>query len=380
MQHEFRLLVLPAAFCLLVAPLRSQAQYNQQNLVSDQPGVALTTDPDLKNAWGISSAPGGPLWISDNGTGLATLYTGAGQKLGLTVTIPPPSGGAPPAAPTGQVFNGVSSDFGGSHFIFATEDGTLSAWTSGTSAVLKVDNSASGAVYKGLALAGNGSVNRLYASNFNSGNIDVFDSSFNPVSLGGSAFTDPNLPAGYAPFNIQKVGSNLFVTYAVQDAAKHDDVAGVGNGIVDVYSPDGVLLQRFATGSAAGGTLAELNSPWGIAIAPAHFGSFSNDLLVGNFGDGHIDAFDPTSGAFQGQMTDANGNVITVDGLWGLAKGTGGNNGSPDQLFFTAGPGGEAHGLVGAFTSTPEPSTWATGLIGACSLVAFARRRRKKQV
>ncbi len=378
MKLEFRSLLLPAAICLVLAPTRSRAQFKQVNLVSDQAGVALTTDPNLVNPWGIAARPGGPLWISDNRTGVATLYTSAGAKLGLTVSVPAPAGGAPPSAPTGQVFNS-SPDFGGARFLFSTEDGTLSSWNSGTNAVLRVDNSPTSAVYKGLALANNGTVNRLYASNFHSGTIDVFDSSFQPVTLGGSAFTDPNLPAGFAPFNIQTVGNNLFVTYALQNGAKHDDVAGAGNGVVDVYSPNGVLLQRFASGTAAaGGTLTQLNSPWGIAVAPSQFGRFSNDVLIGNFGDGRINAFDPTTGILQGQVTDGSGNVITVDGLWGLQAGPGIGGGSTNQIFFTAGPSGETHGLLGSITATPEPSAWAVGLIGACSLAAVARRRRRK--
>ena len=379
MKCELRMLLLPAAACLLLAPARSRAQFDQTNLVSDQPGVARFTDANLVNPWGIAAAPGGTFWISDNGTGVATLYNGAGTKAALTVTVPIASGGTPPAAPTGQVFNGNVADFGGAHFLFSTENGTLSAWNSGTNAVLNVDNSASGAVYKGLALANNGTVNRLYASNFNSGAIDVFSNTFQTVALGGSAFTDPNLPAGYAPFNIQNIGGKLFVTYAKQNALKHDDIAGAGNGVVDVYSPDGVLLQRFASGTAAaGGTLTQLNSPWGIAIAPPKYSQFGNDILIGNFGDGHISAFDPTTGAFQGQMTDPSGNAITIDGLWGLWTGTGGNNGRTDQVFFTAGPAGETHGLFGALTAVPEPSTWASGIIGAVTLAGFARRRRRK--
>ena len=182
MKPEFRALLLPAALCLLLAPRASLAQFNQLNLVSDQAGVAVTTDANLVHPWGIASAPGGAFWLSDNQTGVATLYNGAGVKSALTVTVPIPSGGTPPATPTGQVFNGTPADFAGSHFIFSTEDGTVSAWTSGTNAVLKVDNSVSGAVYKGLALANNGAVNRLYASNFNSGHIDVYDSAFQPVT------------------------------------------------------------------------------------------------------------------------------------------------------------------------------------------------------
>ena len=378
MKCEFRLLLLPAAVCLLAATVRSHAQFNQINLVSDQPGVAKFTDANLVNPWGIAANTGGPFWISDNVTGVATLYTGAGTKLGLTVTVPAPPSGAPPAAPTGQVFNS-SADFGGARFIFSTEDGTVSAWNSGTNAVLKVDNSGTSAVYKGLALANNGTVNRLYATNFHSGAVDVFSNTFQTVALPGTPFTDPNLPAGFAPFNIQNVGGKLFVTYAKQNALKHDDIAGVGNGVVDVYSADGVFLQRFASGTAAaGGTLTQLDSPWGITVAPAQYNHFGGDLLIGNFGDGAINAFDPVTGAFQGQMTDAGGNLLTIDGLWGLSTGTGGNNGKTDQVYFTAGPAGETHGLFGSLQATPEPSTWAMGLAGACTLAGFARRRRRK--
>src|SRR5947209_3842433 len=275
----------------------------QTNLVSDIAGVARFTDPNLVNPWGIALAPTGPIWIADNGAGVSTVYNGAGKALPpnspLVVTIPPPAGSAPgtQAAPTGIVFNGTS-DFtvsanGNSApaiFIFATEDGTISGWNAAvdrTNAILEVDNSAvpmagSGAVYKGLAQGSNANGNFLFATNVRAGTIDVFDKNFAKATLAG-AFSAPNLPAGFAPFGIRNIGGSLFVTFALQNAAKHDDVAGPGNGFVDVFDTNGNLLKRFASQGS-------LNSPWGLALAPAKFGIFSNDLLIGDFGDGRINA------------------------------------------------------------------------------------------
>jgi uncharacterized protein (TIGR03118 family) len=356
-------------------PALASSIYVQQNLVSDIPGFANSTDPDLVNPWGLSSSSTSPWWVNDNGTGLATLYNGSGVKQGLVVTVPPPMGGTPPSAPSGQVFNNTSGFAlpGGSPslFVFATEDGTISAWNGaqGTSAVLEADNSASGAVYKGLAIGNNGSGNFIYAANFNAGTIDVFDTNFSQVTQPPSAFTDPNLPAGYAPFNIANLNGKLYVTYALQNDAKHDDVAGPGNGYVDVYDLNGNLLGRLISNGP-------LNSPWGLAVAPALFGSFSNDLLVGNFGDGMINAFDPATGASLGDLTDASGNPIQIEGLWGLAFGNGANAGPTNTLFFTAGIGNgdpiESHGLFGDIVSTPEPSTlWLLG----CATILFTLSR-----
>jgi uncharacterized protein (TIGR03118 family) len=347
------------------------AGYVQTNLVSDLPGVAKVTDPNLVNPWGIASSPTSPFWVSDNGTGLATLYNGAGTPNALVVTIPPPAGGSPPAAPTGVVFNSTAG-FAGTHFIFATEDGTISAWTGGTSAVLQRE--IPDAVYKGLAIGNNGTADFLYATNFSQGRIDVFDSGFVPTSLAGS-FTDPNLSAGFAPFGIRNVSGKLYVTYALQDSAKHDDVAGPGNGFVDVFDTNGNFLQRLVTHGA-------LNSPWGLALATANFGELSNDLLVGNFGDGTVNAFDPTTGALLGTLKDKNGNPIVNEGLWGLIFGNGGNGGDPNTLYFTAGipgPNGsvEDHGLFGSI-AVPLPSTvmlLGSGLVG---LLTFSRMRRKR--
>jgi uncharacterized protein (TIGR03118 family) len=350
------------------ALVRHQTRFVQTNLVSDGAVPAASTDPNLVNPWGLVASPTSPWWVNDNGSGFSTLYTGTGTKLGLEVTIPPPAGSPAEttAAPTGIVFNGNTSEFlvngpgTAAHFIFATEDGTISAWNGGTSAVLKVDNSAvpspgSGAVYKGLALANSGGADFLFASNFRAGTVDVFDSSFHQVTLASGAFTDPRLPKGYAPFGIESItppGSSqslLFVTYAKQNAAKHDDVAGMGHGFVDVFDTSGHLLQRVASRGT-------LNSPWGLAVAPSNFGKFSGDLLVGNFGDGRINAFKFPQGrshrfASAGQLAGMNGKPVKIDGLWGLAFGNGAGAGPTNTLFFTAGVNHEANGLFGTLTT-----------------------------
>lgn len=367
-----RLLAIAAAFSAVFAlstqaaprAHASQGFYRQTNLVSDLPGVAQVTDEHLVNAWGIVHGPTTPFWISDNGTGFSTLYNGAGMPFPpppngpLVVTIPPP-GGSPEgttAAPTGVVFNGTQGfvvslltptglKSGPAAFIFATEDGTISGWNPGvdrTHAILKVDKSP-GAVYKGLAIGSNASGTFLYATNFRAGTIDVFDSQFHQVSLAGS-FKDPNLLPGYAPFGIANLGGNLYVTYALQDALKHDDVAGPAHGFVDIYDTNGNLVRRLVTRG-------RLNSPWGLAMAPDKFGRFSNDLLVGNFGDGRINAVDPATGDFLGQLRDANNAAITIDGLWGLDFGNDANAGPTTTLFFTAGLNHEADGLFGSLES-----------------------------
>jgi len=357
----------------LASPLPALAFYLQENLVSDLPGLAANTDPDLANPWGIASSPTGPLWVSDNGTGLLTIYNSSGIKQPLVVTVPPPAGGTPPAAPTGQVFNSTNSfnlsSGGKALFIAATEDGTLAAWNAskGTTAQLAADNSASGAIYKGVAIGTHGGNDFLYATNFSAGTVDVYNSSFKPVSLPGS-FSDSNIPKGFAPFNIQNIGGKLYVTYAKQDAAKEDDVAGAGNGFVDIFNTNGKLEKRLISQGA-------LNSPWGLTLAPASFGQFSEDLLVGNFGDGTINAYNPHNGKFEGTLTDAAGKPISIEGLWGLTFGNGGLGGALDQLFFTAGISGggekEDHGLFGDLRSVsqvPEPSGLALLLLGLAAL------------
>ena len=368
--------ILPlAAFMVVVTPTalfsapNSFNSFSQQNLVSDIPGLAAWTDPNLINPWGVAFSPSSPFWVSDNGTGLATLYNSSGTPIPLVVTVPPPTGQMGTAAPDGQVFNPNPANFGGSHFIFATEDGTISSWSGGTNAVLNVDNSGSSAVYKGLALASNSSGTFLYATDFRHGTVSVFDKNFNPVTLSGS-FTDPTLPSGYAPFNIQASGGLLYVTYALQDAQKHDDVACPGCGFLDVYDTNGNLIQRLVSGGA-------LNSPWGIAWAPAGFGKFTGDLLVGNFGDGTINAFNPSTGALLGTIDGANGMPLVNDGLWAITFGNGGKGGSKNILYFTAGLNHESDGLFGSI-ATPEPGTLTLLGSGLASLIGYGMRKGKR--
>jgi uncharacterized protein (TIGR03118 family) len=282
------------------------------------------------------------------------VYDGNGVQAHAAVTVPPPAGGTPPAAPTGMVFNATTDFLVGPNqpakYIFATEDGTLSGWNTGASAVLKVDLAASGVVYKGLAMASSGGKNYLYATDFHGGRVDVFDANWLPVALAGS-FSDPNIPAGFAPFNIQNIGGRLYVTYALQDADKHDDVSGPGNGYVNVFDTSGQFIKRFASEG-------DLNSPWGMALAPVGFGGFDGALLIGNFGDGRINAFNATTGGYLGTLLDASGKVISNSGLWSLTFGNGAKAGSSRTLYFTAGIAGsgkvEDHGLFGSVGATPE--------------------------
>jgi uncharacterized protein (TIGR03118 family) len=359
---------------LLSASPNNFNSFGQVNLVSDLPGEARFLDPDLVNPWGMAFSATSPIWVSDNGTGLATIYTGGGVKQGLVVSIPAPGGGQ--AAPDGQVFNPNSSNFGGAHFIFATEDGVIDAWSGGTAAVIAADNSPQGAVFKGLALSSSGGNNYLYATDFHNNAIDVFNTSFTQVSLAGN-FTDPSIPAGFAPFNIQAWNGQLYVTYAMQDAAKHDDVPCPGCGFVDVFNTDGTFVKRLISMGA-------LNSPWGLAWAPGNFGKFSGDLLVGNFGDGTINAFDPSTGVQLGTIDGTNGMPLVNMGLWGLAFGNGAQGTSTSTLYFTAGipgPNGniEDHGLFGA-VATPEPSTLTLLGTGLASLIGYGWRRGKRSV
>jgi uncharacterized protein (TIGR03118 family) len=331
--------------------------YQQRNLVSDGAVPAENTDPNLVNAWGVAFNPFGFAWVADNGTGVSTLYDGAGKPQSLVVKIPPSATASTKAKPTGIVFSGAPTGFmvsqggvsGPSRFVFATEDGTISGWAPNvdmTNAIRAIDNSATGATYKGLALSAGGNGNLLYAADFHNNKVDVFDSSFKPVMLSPGAFSDPALPADFAPFGIQAINGDIYVAYARQDAQKEDEVAGKGLGYIDVFDPNGKLIKRVVSQGA-------LNAPWGITLAPAGFGKFSNRLLVGNFGDGTINAYALATGEFVGRLESANGQPIQIEGLWGLAFGNGFQNQPVNTLFFAAGPNDEQHGLYGRIEIAP---------------------------
>jgi uncharacterized protein (TIGR03118 family) len=379
-------------FVLVLVPALTFAQhYKQTNLVTDpnSGATATFTDKNLKNPWGLARSTTSPWWIGDNNAGVATLYDGTGAAKSLIVTIPGPNGSlaAFVSSPTGVVFNG-SPDFDlspgdpstAAAFIFVTEDGTISAWAGGSAATLEVDHSATptaaeGAVYKGATIGEFEGKRYLYVTNFRSGQVEVYDTSFRQVQLSSAdgddrgkqeeSFDDDRVPRGFAPFNIQNIGGSLFVTYAKQDASKHDNVAGAGLGFVDLFSPSGKLLTRFEHGSW-------LNAPWGVVWAPRDFGEFSNNILVGNFGSGWIVAYNGFTGQFTGLMKDTSDKILTIDRLWSLAFGNSaagcpstppaGSNlpkcgaaGPYNSLFFTAGINDEADGLFG--TLTPDPNT-----------------------
>jgi uncharacterized protein (TIGR03118 family) len=351
---------------LALTALGSAQAYQQTNLNSDISGLAPTPDAHLLNPWGLISGPNTPWWISDNNGGVATLYLGDGTIVPLVVNIPPTVNGAGTGTPTGVVFSGGSGFVVKGQtavFSFVTEDGNIVAWAPGLNpndlpndAVIVVPNAASGAVYKGATIAQMtpGGPSFLYVTNIRSARIEVYDSNFAPVPLksdGNEAFTDHAIPKGFAPFNVQEVNGDLYVTYARQNASKHDDFDFPGAGFVDKFSPKGKLLQRLEAGPW-------LNAPWGIALAPGNFGFFSNHLLIGNAGSGQIAVYDAKSGRFDGLLRDANGHALQNDRLWALRFGNGNAAGPTNSLFFTAGISDEAHGLFGFFAaadnSAPE--------------------------
>jgi uncharacterized protein (TIGR03118 family) len=342
-----------AAACVLAAVLvgavgagasRSLVAYNVYPLISDSSAVqAPLADASLVNGWGLSASATSPWWAANNKTNTSTLYTGVGSKNALTVTV---AGG-----PTGTVANANAADFlvsqngvsSSARFLFDTQAGQVLGWSptvNGTAAVTAVDNSAKGAEYDGLATLND----RLYATDFHNARVDAFDASFKPLSLG---FSDPKIPKGWAPFGIQALNGNIFVTYAQQDKAKRISVPGGGLGYVDEFNPDGVLLARVAS---KGNSHAPLNAPWGLALAPASYGTFSGDLLVGNFGNGRISAYQQLASGkwvFKGQLRVASGAPIVLDGLWAIAFGNGASAGPANNLYFLAGPTGQTHGLFG---------------------------------
>jgi len=348
------------AICLLalaaIAPAAAGAAnaYHVTKLVSDQPGVAAHMDPNLVNAWGLVAGPSTPWWVADNETDLSTLYTGDGDPLPLVVNVP--------GGPTGIVFNGGSgfvvndgTNSGAARFVFDTEAGTIRGWSPGvpppplsTQTEVGADRSGVGAIYKGLAIASTDDGDRLYAADFHNARVDVFDGDFGLVTMPG-AFVDPKLPPRFAPFGIQNIGGKIFVAFAKQDPDAEDEVAGRGLGFVDAFDTDGTLLRRVATRGL-------LNAPWGLAMAPAGFGRFGGDLLVGNFGNGQINAYvERPNGSFEhdGRLLVPNGRPLAIDGLWALQFGNDSAAGSADSLFFTAGPDDETHGLFGEVDPAP---------------------------
>jgi uncharacterized protein (TIGR03118 family) len=342
---------------------QSAGEFMQTNLVSDLSNQgAQLVDPNLKNPWGLAFSPTSPLWVSDNNAAAATLYSiapGGTSVKQVPLTVWLPGGRASTgdgASPTGQVFNGgtgfvvtTAAGSGPARFIFSAEAGQITAWNptadpvAAGASTATVEYSSPTAVYKGLTIATNDSGTFLYASNFHDGTVDVFNSSFQLVHLAGN-FQDEDIPAGYAPFGIQNLNGLIYVSYALQNSLKHDDVAGHGHGFIDVYTSNGFLIERLASRGS-------LDSPWGMTLAPAGFGKLGGDLLVGNFGDGRINAFNAFNGRFAGQLGNTDNKPIAIDGLWGLAFGTAANGGT-GTLLFSAGINGEQDGLLGAINPT----------------------------
>ena len=331
--------------------------YAATPLVSDSGKSGTVKDPNLINGWGVAFNPTGAVWVSDNGSGKSTLYLGNGAVIPLVVTIPAgAASGSVAGSPTGIIYNdstefvvtkavpnesgsGTTTVSGAASFLFATEDGVIAGWSPSVdplNARIAVDNSHENAVYKGLAIAGTGATFQLYATDFRNRRIDVFDGTFKPVKKAG-AFEDPHVPMDYAPFGIQNINGDLYVTYAKQDAARHDDVPGAGAGYVVVYDASGKLIRCVAERGA-------LNAPWGIALAPTSFGRFGGAILVGNFGDGAINAYEPRTGMHLGKLLDKDSKPISIGGLWGIAFGNGVDSQPTNALFYAAGPGDETHG------------------------------------
>jgi uncharacterized protein (TIGR03118 family) len=334
---------------LLIVGSAMAQHYTRTDLTTDSASVspAPNLDKNLVNAWGVARSSGSPWWISDNGTGLSTLYDLNGVAQTLVVTVPLPNGQTGTSTPTGTVFNYTNGEFEVAPgqraiFIFVTEDGTISGWNpnvDATNAIVKVDNSKSGAVYKGCAIATIAGGRRLYVTNFASGNVEMYNGNFHQIMR--TAFQDPQLPKNFVPFGIQNIGGSIVVTYAKRLPGETDEQHGAGLGYVNVYDLDGNLVLRLKHGSY-------MNAPWGIALAPGDFGSFSHRLLIGNFGDGTILAFNAVSGKFEGKFQDANGATLSIDGLWALSFGANStNSGLATELYFTAGPAEESHGVFG---------------------------------
>ena len=358
---NLKVFVAALTFMSALLPTMARAQhYTQTNLVSNLSGVAPTRDPNLQNAWGLVHGPSTPWWVSNNAGGTSTLYsinsTGGANIVPLVVTIPNAPSQPAPGSPTGVMFNGSSTDFllasgKPALFLWVTEDGTVQGWNPGvkpTTSVIEVDNSqvpnaTNGAVYKGATIAEIEGKKFILAANFRSGRVNVFDTDFEQETISEEKFEDDHIPRGFAPFNVQGYGPNIYVTYARQNAVKHDPVSGAGLGFVDIFSSRGRLLQRLGHGDW-------FNAPWGVVLTPADFGEFSHTLLVGNFRGGTVAAFNPVTGHFLGNVLKPNGSTLNIDGLWSLGFGNGGMSGPGNTLFFTAGPDNETNGLFGTLT------------------------------
>jgi uncharacterized protein (TIGR03118 family) len=351
-----------AAIAIGATPGQAQTTtITETKLVSNLYGKAPTQDTNLQNPWGIANVPGGAFWVSDNNSGLSTLYNGAGGVVPLVVTVAW-AAGQTAGSPTGIIWNPTSgftfseaSTTVPALFIFDSEDGTISAWApipgspAPTSTTIVVDNSRYGAVYKGLAFGTNAAGTFIFATNFHAGTVEAYNKNFALTTLTGS-FADPQIPAGYAPFGIQNIDGDLFVTYAKQNAAKHDEIFGYGYGYVDVFSTEGVLLSRFAAGGP-------LDAPWAVVRAPYSFGKFAGQILIGNFGNGWINAYPVGGGTSTGPLTNSSNAPIAIAGLWALVTGSGSES-NPDELYFTAGPQHEKNGLYGSLTATVTQPGW----------------------
>jgi len=363
-----------AAYLFFPLLLRAQSDYNQTNLVSSVPGNASFTDPNLINPWGVSQGPSTPLWVSDQGKNVASIYTGNGSPLSLVVNVPT-FGTGPAQGPTGQVFNATNGfDIGGpngsvpSVFIFGNLNGTISGWNPGsngglTNSVIAVNNNSLGDVYTGLSMGTVNNNSMLFAADFKmNGGVDQFNSSFG--SMG--SLNDPNAPTGYAPYNVAVMNGNLFVAYS-KVGANGLPVIQLGDGFVGMYN---LSTDNWSTLTSGG----NLDVPWGMTMAPSDFGKFSNDLLIGNFGNGWINAYNPMTGAWMGTLDGTNNQPLTNDFLWSLYFGNGAKGFSPNTLYFTAGIDNQTQGLLGAINPSPEPASLillGSGLLG----LAFSRRR-----
>jgi uncharacterized protein (TIGR03118 family) len=344
------------ALALMATACTSDSAYRQRNLVADGPAiVSEQKDPNLVNAWGIAFNPFGVVWVNDQGTGLSTLYDGNGVPQTLVVRVPGRVAGTI-GTPTGIVFyggGGFTVSQGGltgpSRFLFASQDGVISGWAPNvnlTNAIPVVNGSADNPFYTGLAISAGGTRALLYAADFRNGKIDVFDTTFARVTLSGTPFRDPYLPPGYAPYGLQAINGDIYVTHARKLPGSEEALAARGAVIVSVFDPNGVFVRQLVSGG-------HLNAPWGLALAPASFGKLANRLLVANHGDGSIQAFDLANGDWKGQLRHQDGRPIRIDGLWGLSFGNGLSSQPIDTLFFTAGPNGGAHGLYGRLDVAP---------------------------